>query len=404
MHKKPCLAPWRALAIGPDGTIQPDVQFVSGLGNIDRDDPIEVFEVGGFEKLRELFRNGVFPEDCSNCKKKEESIGHSRRQFFFDKLNPKQGDVDNVVLEYLDLNISNFCNLKCRMCNSVSSSSWIKEDLYLNENYEGFHRPRFNRPRKIQDETIENLLSSPKLFQKLKYLSLRGGEPLLESNNIKVLKKLVEWRIAKDITLDLSTNGSQINQELISILSHFKSVEFHLSIESSGPLYSYIRGGDSFGIHDLEKNIPLFRNVPNLQLIFTITMSIYNILSLSETLDWFEKTKVDTDEIVMSNTVVRPEYLNYQILPNEIKEIALEKLSRNTVVKRHYELPVNRLVLDTGFEKIKASLKSDFFSDLRSSELRNQFVRYNQALDKLRGTSLLDYIPEFSTFYSSQVQ
>ena len=133
-----CLAPWRALSIRPNGQVLPDGQFEEPYGNINSQELEEILASEPVAKLRQSFIQGTFSKGCQSCQKKEAAIGHSRRLFFEDKLrefNPSAAlDIQEPPdIQYLDLNLSNKCNLKCRMCSSHSSSAWVPEEKILLE-------------------------------------------------------------------------------------------------------------------------------------------------------------------------------------------------------------------------------------------------------------------------------
>lgn len=400
----PCLAPWIALAIKPNGDVAPDGQYALSYGNIKTQSLEEILASSEFKKLRTDFEKKDFGDGCKNCQNKENTLGHSRRIFFEHTLRRfnfdlQQNTDDKVDIQYLDLNLSNKCNLKCRMCNSVSSTSWFAEDRELFKKFGSYlHRPEKPQSSKIEIEHVLKLFSNRRLFKNLKYVALRGGEPLLEAENIKVLEKLVEWELAPQITLDISTNGTVVSDELIHLMSHFKQIDLYISVDGAGELYRYIRGGDKFSIKDLEKNLIVFRQLPQLTLMFTAAVSIYNIFKLDELWNWFETIYSAGDEITFSNAVVRPAYLNFQILPEEMKKVALQKLESSRILEGPHHSG-RRLLGDSGKQLIRASLQKEIFNLEQKQKLIRQFCGFNQELDRLRGTQLVDLVPELSPLY-----
>lgn len=402
-----CLAPWRALSIKANGDVGPDAQYGSRYGNLFQNDLDEILKSKDAVDLKRDFVEGRFGQYCGSCEKKEKTVGHSRRLFFEHTIKPLMTSQDLDTLDepdiyYLDLNLSNTCNLKCRMCNSVSSTSWISDEkVLLSKGVRTYHRPKDNRPVKIELNKVLEIFKNPKPFRNLKYLALRGGEPLLEIENIKVLEKFIEWDLAKNITLDISTNGSVISDDIKSLMEEFRETHLYLSIEGAGPLYNYIRGGDKFSIADLENKIKIFRSISNVTIIFAVTVSIYNIFSLDLLWNWLDGVYQSGDEIIMTNAVVRPEYLNFQILPRSMKMDALGRLEASGIREGPHHTG-KRLVGDIGKTLIRQSLLNEVFTPQQKRHLIKQFTEFNQDVDELRKTRLGDVAQELLPLFSVQ--
>ena len=65
----------------------------------------------------------------------------------------------------------------------------------------------------------------------------------------------------------------------------------NVSVEATGDLYGYIRGGNIQNISQLEKNIKWFDQFDNLKGQFTHCVSIYNVFDLQ---NYFERNICDT--------------------------------------------------------------------------------------------------------------
>lgn len=411
-HREPsgvaCLAPWKALSIRSNGDVSPDAQYEGVYGNINENSLSEILvSPSALQLKKEILADG-FGAHCGSCQKKEATVGHSRR-IYFDHTLTKDIDHRSFHVDtpsdilYLDLNLSNKCNLKCRMCNSISSTAWMVDERALQQNLSRtYHRPPEKKPSKLSLDKVLEVFADPRPFRNLKYLAFRGGEPLLEVENIKVLEKFVEWGFAKDITVDISTNGSVFSEQIQYLLSQFKQTDLYVSVEGAGSLYGYIRGGDKFSLQDLEKNIIQFRQIPNLTVMLAVTISIYNIFKLDELWNWFEGIYKPFDEIIMTNVVVRPEYLNFQILPQAMKIKALERLENSKILEGPHDTG-KRLVGDSGKMLIRSSLTKDIFTTPRKKALIKQFVDFNSDLDKIRGTDIHAVVPELSDLFDAKM-
>lgn len=403
-ERPPCLAPWKVLSLKPGGGVVPDAQYVGQYGNLKREGLDELWSSQEARTLRREHRQGERPASCRNCWRKESSIGHSRRIFFNDILagvsfNEDFSELAEPDIVYLDVNLSNACNLKCRMCNGVISSFWRTEEQALQSlGTRLYVRPELKEKTKLKAVSVESLLKEKKHFKNLRYLALRGGEPFLEKENEKVLDALIEWGLAPQVTVDISTNGSIYSESLFQRLNQFRSTDLYVSLEGVGDLYQYIRGGREFGLHDLESNIRKFRRQPRVRIMYAVTVSIYNILSLGSIWSWFASFRENGEELYMTNIVVNPEYLNYQILPRTIKEKALERLRQAQIPKGPW-FSGHREVGDIGSTLIERHLTQEIYTRTQKRNLLDQFKQFNSDLDQLRGVSLKEVCSDLSKLY-----
>lgn len=348
-----CLAPWKAISVRFNGDITPDCVYTGRNGNIHEDSLINLLNHPNLLATQNSILNNCLPGECSQCAKKETVNNHSRRIFFDQVLShvPKTTETD---IRFLEVNISNKCNLKCVMCSGVNSTAWVKEDYKLQEL--GIERP-ISHPdfgyRIIKDDIIDRLFENPELFKNLEYVNIKGGEPFMEDSNIKLLNKLLGLNL-QNVTIDLSTNGTTENPEFEELLKQFKT-KIHISIEGVGKLYEYIRGGENYTWEQFCDNLDRFDKFD--RVILAGTVMTYNVCHIQEVIDWNKKY-----EIYFNNVVTTPDYLNPRLLPNSILN-------------------------GTGYTN-DSSLSID------------KFVDFTRKLDSIRGTNVLDVCPELYSIFA----
>ena len=356
-----CLAPWKAIAVRFNGDVTPDCVYTGRNGNLNEDHLPSIMQHPGLLSTQLSIKKGVLPPDCNQCSSKENINGHSRRIFFDQVLHDTPRTYANDI-RFLEVNISNICNLKCVMCSGVNSTAWVKEDIKLSEL--GFDRP-INHPdfgyRIVKPNIIDKLFEYPSYFKNLQYVNIKGGEPYMEPDNIKLLQKLIDLNLNKQITLDISTNGTVPNKEFEELALQFKT-KWHISIEAVGKLYDYIRGGKQYSFEQFTDNVHHFRKFD--RVIFAGTVMTYNVCHTKNVYDWFDEIKLDNYEIYFNNVVTTPEYLNPTLLSSEILHGTEYKHDTNMICH-----------VDT-------------------------FVNYTRALDELRGTDILTVCPELSPYFS----
>ena len=374
-----CLAPWHSILVRFNGDIVPDGVYLKRYGNVLQTPLNDLLNSYTASHTRDSIRSGVLPPECEQCALKEASVGHSRRLFFRDILNPMLEDKEYdysknfTDIYFLEFNMSNICNLKCRMCDGINSSAWVKDDLKLAEigNNKYFRRvndPEFGYTNK-SEQIIAKLFEDPTPFMNLRYLSIKGGEPYMEPANKIILQKFIDLGIAKQITLDWTTNGTIVDDEIAHMARQFGHSKWTVSLEATGELYEYIRGGKNFTFEQLEKNLVQYNFD---RVIIAVTVMAYNIAHLGEIDKWFLKQKIKYPwwSIYYNNVVAKPPYLNPRILPNNILE--------NIEVK---------------FPNI------NYTQDPELGKHIDLFVDYTKDLDKIRNTNVLDYCPELKDLF-----
>ena len=392
-----CLAPWHALTVKWGGNVVPDIIYKDKLGNINKQTLKEILEGDAAIQLRQSHRNRMIPDSCSNCAKKEES-GRSRRMFFWDKLDynvrlksEHLGAFNIPDIRYLDFTVSNKCNLACIHCNPFVSTGWTKDGKALNkeapeywsETQIGFHG--------AETTFMDNLFANPEYFRNLQWVALRGGEPLYDERCLEILQWFVDNNLSHNIMLDISTNATVFNDEFRILFAQFRHVELLVSIEATGDLYSVIRGGNHTW-SEVNANIEKFYEIENLEMVFAVTVMITNLFDLPNVWDWFNKYHATRASISMSNVVVNPSYLNITCMPNNLRELALEKLKDIPseaywpVGSHHAE----EFEYQTGIDDIRKGLSEGVYDEKNW----NWFLQYTRDLDRLRGTDTFKSIQE----------
>jgi MoaA/NifB/PqqE/SkfB family radical SAM enzyme len=401
-----CIAPWHALTIKWGGNVVPDIIYKDKLGNINDYTLKEIWEGPDYRALRESHRNRQIPPSCANCAKKEKS-GRSRRMYFWDKLDydlrmeSETLDVDSTPdIRYLDFTLSNKCNLACIHCGPFVSTGWTKDGKKLNKEMPEYWNKQpigFNGVKELG--FMDNLFANPEYFKNLQWVALRGGEPLYDERCYEVLKWFVDNGIAKNVALDISTNGTVFEDRFKEIFKEFKHIELLISIEATDDLYSVIRGGDNYSWDDLNDNLAKFYAEDNVEITFAVTVMTTNIFNLDKVWDWFYTNHRKRASISMTNVVVTPAYLNIAHMPRELKNKALEKMEHIPSMEMW---PISNSRVDmfeyqTGIDDIRAGLRREVDEE-EASKYWDWFLKYTKDLDRLRNTDTFNSIPEMKNY------
>ena len=369
-----CLAPWHSILVRFNGDIVPDGVYKNRYGNVLKSSLNDVLDSFTASYTKDSLRMGQLPPECEQCALKEGSVGHSRRLFFRDILNPMVENLDYdysknfTDIMFLEFNMSNICNLKCRMCNGISSSAWVKEEKKLASISADYQRPvehpEFGYTNK-SEEIVARLFEDPTPFKNLRYLSIKGGEPYMEPANKIILKKFIDLGIAKNVTIDWTTNGTMVDEEVADLAKQYGHTKWTVSLEGTDGLYEYIRGGKNFSFEQLNTNLQQYDFD---RIIIAVTVMTYNIAHLHEIQKWFDKNKKSNWSIYFNNVVATPAYLNPRVLPNDI------------------------------LQDINPKLKNVNYTN-NGSNLLDTFVNYTKDLDKIRNDNVLDHCPELTRLF-----
>jgi radical SAM protein with 4Fe4S-binding SPASM domain len=391
--------PWHAITLSANGDIKPCCQF-SNKGrkpNTEHDTIMENFNSERMQELRRDFLVGNQPSACNSCWEREELVGQSRRLWFQDKFMKYDADFLNndLTLEakikklphqipqpqflQADINLSNVCNLKCRMCGAWASNSWFEEEIklaHIDKKYE-----KSKKPVPLQQYDLEDLRNMLPHLKRVQRIDFKGGEPMMAKHH----NQFLEWMIEEEMTnvnLFYTTNGTVVNPKILNLLSHFTNVSLCFSIEGTEDLYSYIRGG-KYNIDQIENTIAQYNELPNVKIMFNVTLQNYNVLTLDKlhTLlhEWQDKySRVDANS-AFTTICNKPAYLSPLNVPDELRDVAVERLR---------DIP--------DFKKLVSSMEKRTFDP----ELWKVFVNFTRDVDKMRHEDILEVVPEFALYFN----
>lgn len=229
-------------------------------------------------QLRKDMQEGRRNDLCTRCWQDEDRSGHSIRT----RMNQKYAsitDVDRPQIKYLDLKLTNQCNLQCMMCSPSDSNrigleaqQMIEQGLAVPVNYTGGPPDTLIKSPSIKE--VEQLLPQ------VKVLKFTGGEPSIQPEVLTVLDTAISKGYSKQIELNLTTNATKFNRRLLDKLSEFKTVKFNISVDGYARVYDYIRYPFSwekwlerideikqYDIHCSYTAVPQLLNIENLHLL-----------------------------------------------------------------------------------------------------------------------------------------
>jgi len=409
--------PFTGLATREDGAIQACCRS-HPIGFI-QDSPLEeIWNGDTMKRIRQQVLNNERPDECEPCFSLEDQGVESLRQRHIRGLIPEArvnlypNALDSLKDDYsmpfeiptMELKLNNLCNLKCRMCHPMDSTSWNDwdqvEEFYKNEN---------NIIAKIVDD--HNLKQKPfldkfqddprwwdsleKLLPYFRRVEFAGGEPLMDPQHYRILDMLQPYadQIEIKYATNLTTLGIKSGRTVHDYWPKFKSVAVNVSLDGVEESYEYIRGNANWNevvsnIHEIQK----FDNIS--RIVGACTVQISNILEL----DKIAKTFLDDLGIVFhTHRVSYPKELCAQVLPRNLKELAIRRMNAiKPRIKDFSAVKQYPQLLDYTLGQLNDNI--NFLQAKDQNHLWKDCVEFNRRLDKTRNQSFIDTTPEFKDY------
>jgi len=408
-----CLHPFTGLATREDGAICACCRS-HPIGFI-QDAPLEYHWNGEvIQNMRRQLLRGERPKECEPCFSLEDQGVESLRQrhisnkmpesrinLYPDALSKMRHDFTMPFeIPTIELKLNNLCNLKCRMCHPMDSTSWndwseVKEFykaegniMYaIVEKHDLENKPHLDN---FQDNP-EWWASLEKLLPYFRRVEFAGGEPLMDPQHYRILDMLAPY--GDQIEIKYATNLSMLGKSNRTVWQYwpkFKSVAVNVSIDGMDKSYEYVRGNASWS--ELINNIKQIQTIPNIsRIVGAVTVQISNVLILDKMIEYFLD---DLGIVFHSHRVEYPRLLSAQVLPRELQVLAITKLravdqrlEEFKLIKQHPELlAYTRGQIKDNINYLMARDQSDKWPDC---------VEFNRRLDASRDQSFTDVTPEF---------
>ena len=386
-----CIYPWIHLHAYPTGEAYPCCHAEMGVGQVGDCHKQTLKEIWYGDALNELRVNMLQEQKsaaCTRCYEQEEAGFFSGRKSANKHHGHHIGNLKGTPFQmsYWDIRFSNLCNLSCRSCGHIFSSSWYQDQAALAGPTWAANNKALNFAGKTKIDMWEQLIPHLDYVEQIYFA---GGEPLMMEEHYNILDEL-ERRGRFDVRLIYNTNFTQIKLKDRTVFDYwrkFESVAVGASLDDQHRRAEYIRRGTEW--HKVIANrAEMIRTCPNVDFYISPTLSILNALSLPDFhRQWVETGLIQAQDLNV-NILQDPAYLRIDIATPEYKEQIIKKY------KEHLEWlrPLDQLNRATvGFESaINYMMATD------NSELLPRFWAKTQELDRIRNESVLEVIPELA--------
>ena len=412
-----CLHPFTGLATREDGAVCACCRS-HPIGFI-QDAPLEYhWNSEVMARIRRQVLIGERPKECEPCFSLEDQgveslrqrhiagkIPEARAKLYPNALQKMHHDFTMPFeIPTMEFKLNNLCNLKCRMCHPMDSTSWNDwseiKDFYkaegnimyaIVEDHNLENKPFLD---KFQDNPTwwDSLEKNLPYFRRVEFA---GGEPLMDPQHYRILDMLKPY--GNQIEIKYATNGTTLGikggRTVHEYWPHFRSVAVNVSLDGIGSVYNYIRGNSNW--EGVVHNIKEIQRIPNVsRVVGAVTVQVSNVLILDQMIEHFLN---DLGIVFHTHRVEYPRLLSAQVLPRELQVLAItklravkENLEEFKLIKQHPQLlQYTQGQIDDNINYLMARDQSDRWAEC---------VEFNRRLDKSRNQSFTDVTPEFKDY------
>ena len=384
-----CIYPWIHLHAYPTGEAYPCCHAEMGVGQVGncRSNTLEeIWNDKPMNDLRYNMLNEIASPACARCYEQEESGFFSGRR----SANKHHGHhIKNISskdfkMTYWDIRFSNLCNLSCRSCGHIFSSSWYADQAKLAGGNWKEKNQVLNYAGRTETDIWEQLIPHLDYVEQIYFA---GGEPLMMEEHYNILDEL-ERRGRFDVRLIYNTNFTHVKLKDRTVFDYwkkFKSVAVGASLDAMEDRAEYIRRGTKWDIVESNRR-QMMEVCPNVDFYVSPTLSIMNALHLPDFhRSWVEQGLIRAQDLNV-NILQDPAHFRIDVAPQEYKEEIKKKYQEHLEWLRPQD-HLNRATV--GFESA-----INFMMSTDNTQLIDTFWRKTHELDNIRKENILEIIPE----------
>jgi len=390
-----CILPFVHTCIWTTGDVIPCcINHSYEYGNI-KNQPLEEIFSNKNAKLTQL-RNEMLtgqdlPMSCNKCFRAEQydkdqslrifsntTYGHLLDNLEFDENN----NVKQEKISLWDVRFSNLCNLKCRMCDGVNSSSIAEED-YSKRNID---IPVLQKAYDDLDSFLSFFISHIDTIEEIYFC---GGEPLMLEEHYKILDLLIEHN-KFDVLIRYNSNCTRFDFKNKNVIHDywplFKNVKLAASIDAGWEQLYYIRHGAEWDV--VLKNLRLIaEKCPHVLIQLNPTVEILSVFHIRKMHEFLVKEKIVHPDNIHYNLLTYPISYGITVLPKEIKEKVEQYINEYaTSIK---ELGASEHTLNKIYTIVTHMNSKDH------SRYLDEFKRVTVEKDKFRNENFIKTFPEY---------
>jgi len=414
-HPTICLAPYNTIDVRHSSFKKQEI-YQTCCCNLD--ETLFVPSTGNdvFVEIKQQQLEGEWPSACYRCWKEEQNGGQSERLRAFAEL--PQDKFENFVLDQrinefeFRIKFSNLCSLACRSCSASESSTFAK---IVNADTDKLYEIDISDDDAHWQFVITRI---PELMKKAEnfFVHFIGGETLMQPGMTRLLQWMVRTKLAPKVHIRLTT-AITVNpgNELMDLLSQFKSVDINLSIDSVGENYQYVRWPARFS--KIETNLAaligydtklVVKNgrkirIPKWKCAVSPVFSLNNIFYINDWLDywhqWYNQHGIVFHNFV-ANLTMQTNHLDVQALPAQYRPQLAESL-RKCLLHPIFDAYPNHLAAVYNFLNVTIA---ELENNRPQPDLWEKFLRHTAYFDRKTKLSFAIFNQRLYNILSTQDQ
>lgn len=390
-----CMMPWVHMHMWPAGTTYPccmsDPDFP--IGNTQEQSLQDIWNSDELKQIRLNMLQGKPSKECRRCYELEEngmstlrtgSISNYAHHWSKVESTSDDGSAGDVNLAYMDIRFSNLCNLKCRSCGPLFSSSWFEDHKALHK------EPNHPKILKVRDDMLNFMDELDPLLESVERVYWAGGEPLITEEHYRILDKWIAMG-KRDVKMDYTTNFTQMRYKRKTIFEYwnaFDSVRVAASLDANHARGEYLRKNMDWATV-VQNRRDMIEQCPHVYFEITPTVSVYNVLNLPDFhKEWIEEGLL-TPENLRINILLDPTYMRLQIMYPWMKETVRKRYDEHIEYLKQFD---NTQWVIKDYESILQFMDTD-----RSEEIK-MFMYKTKKVDDLRKENIFTIFPELRDF------
>jgi organic radical activating enzyme len=298
-----------------------------------KENPTQLFNTSLIQSERQDMLNNIPVASCeANCWRPEKNNLTSRR-IWLKKDQVTHTNVQTTSPSLLNINLGSSCNLTCSYCCKQYSSAW-RQDIVTNGSY--INHERFNvtsqdrillkisQAEHIDTAAHQQIVDAISNFDKVKEISISGGEPFLYNSLISLLEKFNNIDI--QIYTGLGVNPTRFKKQL-SKIKNKHNLTIVVSAENCDSFYEFNRYGNTWSQFLI--NLTELQN-EGFSIKFSSVISNLTIFGLLDFINQFPKIES------RYNWCNDPDFLGVNVLDDLSKEDLIHKISSSDIQIKEY--------------------------------------------------------------------
>ena len=314
-----CVAPWLSIHVDQHKKVSPCC--LSKKFDFEFENTKKYWQSEELKDLRKDLSTGVKNSRCERCWIVEDGGVQSLRQIYNQSITPMatvplKQQIQNPKLENVqsfDLVLGNLCNLKCMMC-TPELSSQLYAEMDLNQSLAPYHETENLRSQKFYNWPKERNFVEwcEQNLENSVHLKLTGGEPFIVPWVPDVLEGIPDKQ-KKRCALNITTNLTIMNKNLLDLFTKFKEVWLSVSCEGIEETFEYIRYGHRWNTFDSNLKQILEYNT---KVSINYVIQAPSFLSIPKMVKYFDDLKLGIHGIPLS----WPPHFHISVLSEKTKQ------------------------------------------------------------------------------------